>query len=599
VLAVGIDLGTTNSVISAVRGGVAEVLADENGDVLTPSIVNFHPSNKIVVGRGARARRRIDASNTVFGTKRMLGHPFDSPEIQAIVPRVPYKIVAGDNATTLVAARGSTYTLPEISAFVLRHLREYASMRTGALIEHAVITVPAHFNELQRAATKIAGKIAGLEVMRVINEPTAAALAYFRDGTAKKRVAVYDFGGGTFDCTILDLGESVYEVLATCGDSFLGGDDIDNEIALRMRDQLLSSTRVDAFSDMQIFDRLRSAAEELKIQLSQRDHAQIQLQELAFGAFGKPVHLDFGLNRRDFNALANGFVDRTLLKTQEALALAGVSVTEIDHVIMVGGSTRAPIVHARLAEFFGQAPLAHVNVEHAVAIGAAYQAAALSDAGRRRSIPQPPPLFDPARPNPQGSAPPGADPSRTLSLDGRDTRGMRSPLASRPPSAPPPLPHFDDDVTQRAAPVLVDVTPRALVVETAGAFSDVLIPRNARVPCGRTRQFTLGKDNQTIVRIRVAQGESARFAENTYLGEVILSGLRAAPRGEVVLSVSFELDEGGLLKVSARDLGTAKEAHATLQLVGISGSLDAMKARNMQTTLSARVSVAPEPHHGR
>jgi molecular chaperone DnaK len=586
-------------VISAVRGGVAEVLADENGDALTPSIVNFHPSGKIVVGRGARARRRIDAGNTVFGTKRLLGHPFDSPEIQTIVPRVPYQIVAGDNATTLVAARGSTYTLPEISAFVLRHLREYASMRTGAVIEHAVITVPAHFNELQRAATKIAGKIAGLEVMRVINEPTAAALAYFRDGTTKKRVAVYDFGGGTFDCTILDLGESVYEVLATCGDSFLGGDDIDNEIALRMREQLLMSARIDALADMQIFDRLRSAAEEVKIQLSQREHAQVQLQELAFGIMGKPVHLDFGLSRRDFNALATSFVDRTLVKTQEALALAGVSVSEIDHVIMVGGSTRTPIVHARIADFFGQAPLTHVNVEHAVAIGAAYQAAALSDAGRRRSIPHPPPLFDPSRLNVvPGSAPPGHDPSRTLSLEGRDTLTIPRTAIISPPtrsSVPPPLPALGADATQRMAPVLVDVTPRALVVETAGGFSDVLIPRNARIPCGRARQFTLGKDNQTIVRIRVAQGESARFVENTYLGEVVLSGLRAAPRGEVVLSVSFELDEGGLLRVSARDLGTAKEANATLQLVGISGSLDAMKARNMQSTLSARISVAPEP----
>jgi molecular chaperone DnaK (HSP70) len=601
VLAIGIDLGTTNSVVASVRGGKADVLADENGDRLTPSVVNFHPNGHVIVGAAARNRRRVDPRNTLVSTKRLLGYPFESPIIQELRARVAYNIVQGDNNATQVEVRGERYTLPEISAFILRRLRDIATRATGAPIQRAVITVPAHFNELQRAATKVSGRIAGLEVLRVINEPTAAALAYGLGRSKRERVVVYDFGGGTFDCTVLDLNGSVYEVLATCGDSYLGGDDIDTELALRMRQKLLQESNIDALESPETFDRLRHASEELKVQLTHSEHARVVVQELGVGKGGRPVHLDVELTRTAFDDLTRPFIDRTLLRTQEALALAEVAPSSIDRVILVGGSTRSPIVANRVAQFFQQMPLSTLNVDEVVALGAAYQAAALSDFSKRTSIPEPPPIFDPNRPQ---SSPPGLyiDSNRSTRMIARarvssvvdpfipdETPEVLShALVS---SMPPPM----QPIGMLAAPVLVDVTPRALVVETAGGFCDVLIPRNARVPCGRVRQFSLGMDNQTTVTIRVGQGESVKFGENTYLGEVKLSGLRAAPRGEVVVSVSFELDEGGLLRVRARDAATTVEAQATLQLVGLAGegTIEVMRARIEGASLTGRASLPP------
>jgi molecular chaperone DnaK len=507
----------------------------------------------------------------------------------------------------MVQARGHAYTLPEISAFILRRLRDYATMQTGAPITRAVITVPAHFNELQRAATKIAGRIAGLEVLRVINEPTAAALAYGLSRGERKRVAVYDFGGGTFDCTVLDLSDTVYEVLSTCGDSFLGGDDIDTALALRMREHLLRTTRFDA-GEPAAFDRLRSAAEDLKLQLTHTEQARVAIPELGFGALGRPIHFEYALSRAEFNALATPFVERTMQKTQEALSLAGVSASSIDHVVLVGGSTRSPLVQARVGQLFGRAPLQSINVDEVVALGAAQQAASLSDFGKRQALPEPPPIFDAAKPSVFPAPPSAYALNTTLAIGPGAGSGLTGGRGSQPPihahaHAPsqPPAVMFAQQQTQlnplaSTLPILVDVTPHALVVETAGGFSDVLVPRNARIPCGRTRRFSLSHDGQTSVRIRVAQGGSAKFNENTFLGEVLLSGLRAAARGEVVLSVSFELDEGGLLKVSARDMATQHEANATLRLIGFAGSIEGMQQRLDQTALTGRASVPPQQH---
>lgn len=1038
---VGIDLGTTNTVVACVRAGKVHVLADEHGQRLLPSVVSFHPNGEVLVGGAARARRVIDPKNTVYSHKRLIGRSWGSPEIAQAKQRFAFELREGPGQGPLVHARGQDYTLPEISAFVLKRAKQIAETALGTPVERAVITVPAHFNELQRASTKVAGRVSGLEVLRILNEPTAAALAYGLGCSGSERVAVYDFGGGTFDCTLLDLNGNVFEVLATAGDSFLGGDDVDNVIAERMAEAFLKAHRTDPRTDPTMLERLKTSAEEMKIALSKGDQHTVSLKELGHGPGGAPINFNFSLTRRDFEAMVQPLVDRTFKVTQDALALARLSPTSFDKVILVGGSTRIPAVRKRVEAFFGAPPLDRVNPDEVVAIGAAIQAAALTESPRRKSIPAPPPvpglkpktfpgmpssasslgaapfvpapiesepdvetlanatkpgsgamrvapaagrsapgappstrsITTPGNPAPPRSAP-GAAPSapglmaRTQPIGSRNvppakpsspsatsvpdlavptpfewfpsgemtktgagdpktltgmnevpggqfgaigdlslisttgmtatampigganatavppttrtpsggefghvsdlslisttgiaspstepligkgrtlqigpaanpvaphgdedlpalpadlpatvTRGKKpelrkqgqlgmgpsgqaqmqgqpppetaaapfgpmerapqtapigqrtaampaapGPMPARPPApshpnlersvppalrpnttpmqarapqpppmapqappaasptapppygsnippaalgsvppmhapqtfappssppmptappafgpapfgsappppasfappapptlmhtapmAPPPAPFgfgtappppaaspygsappppagpmgfgsappppaaspygsvppprasqppvfgkFQSSPPAQgfgaqpgmgpsgislaapapptnlglAAPVLVDVTPRALIVETAGAFTDTIIPRNSKIPCERTRRFATGRDMQTTVRVRVAQGEAPNFAENTYLGEVELSGLRPAPRGEVVVAVTFEVDADGTLRVRARDVQTGLEARATLQLIGV------------------------------
>jgi molecular chaperone DnaK len=801
---VGIDLGTTNTVVAAVRAGRVHVLADERGHRLLPSVVSFHPNGDVLVGHAAKARRAVDARNTIASVKRLIGRAWNSPELEKARQRFAFEMREGPGQGPLVVARGKEYTLPEISAFILKRARQIAEHALGETVERAVITVPAHFNELQRAATKVAGRVAGLEVLRILNEPTAAALAYGMGKTGSERVAVYDFGGGTFDATLLDLNGNVFEVLATAGDPFLGGDDVDDAIADRMAEAFLLRHRFDPRSDPQVFERLRQAAEQVKIELSKQEETTVQLREVAFGIGGAHLDLTFGLTRAELETMAEPFVERTFKVTQDALSLARLSPTSFDRTILVGGSTRIPLVRRRVEGFFGAAPMDRMNPDEVVAIGAAIQAAALTDAARRRSIPPPPGTSIPSATPP--SIPPGASPDSSLpgtlsslaSLEAEDapddatrrlsvpklvararlsdlseeddaeTQAMRrsslppptsvprvvprevtpprqpvprttqyglgtpvpappppappfastsssapppearrSPRPSAPsfpglapeppparasspssppgvltttqrmsslpppvggPPAPPPPPMFpprgaqyarprpailDPDETQDApiavplrpssaplpaptpdesaawatpspelvlyagsspapmtapipraasplaatlsagpAPVLVDVTPRALVVETVGGFCDTVIPRNAKIPCERTRAFATAHDRQTTVRVRVAQGEEARFEGNTYLGEVELSGLREAARGEVSVAVTFELDADGTLRVRASDPATGREAAAMLQLVGA-----ARESQIIQMTKRVADQVFG-PHHG-
>jgi molecular chaperone DnaK len=709
---VGIDLGTTNTVVACVRGGRVQVAADDQGRRLLPSVVSFHPNGDVLVGHAAKERRVVDARNTIASVKRLIGRSWDSDEIRRSRERFAFELKEGPGQGPLVVARGQDYTLPEISAFVLKRARQVAESALAERVDRAVITVPANFNELQRAATKVAGRVAGLDVLRIINEPTAAALAYGLGRAQRERIAVYDFGGGTFDCTLLDLSGNVFEVLATAGDTFLGGDDIDLAIADRMADLFLRQHRYDPRSDPQAFERLRAAAEELKIALSQQDRATVRLREVGFGVHGAHLDLEFGMTRTELETLATPLVERTLAVCQEALALADLPVTAFDKAILVGGSTRAPLVRARVEQFFGRPALDRVNPDEVVAIGAAIQAAALTEVARRQSVPPAPMPGGPRRTYPSipaytppaaatpstaddespsedditvtasvsellrrtskpstapavprtttqrmgSAAPPAPDPAQafpsipsapesvpdpaptlprpvkyadvvratgpngTLALPGLPGGGpaptghtptgqaplpMRAgieptpspppavlaytapvvaPPAGRAPSAPPfgmpELPPVNAPV-----PVLVDVTPRALVVETAGGWCDVVVQRNAKIPCDRTRAFTTSSDNQELVRIRVAQGEDSVFGRNTFLGQVELTGLRAAPRGEVVIQVRFEVDESGTLKVFATDVATRHETHAILQLVGIGSvkSIAAMLARHSDT----------------
>lgn len=676
---VGIDLGTTNTIVAAVRGGRVHVLADEQGRRLLPSVVSFHPSGDVLVGYAAKERRIVDAKNTIASVKRLIGKAWDTDEIKRARHRFAFDLKEGGGQGPLVVARGQEYTLPEISAFVLRRAKQIAEHALDETVDRAVITVPANFNELQRAATKVAGRIAGLEILRIINEPTAAALAYGLGRSTKERIAIYDFGGGTFDCTLLDLSGSVFEVLATAGDSFLGGDDVDLAISERMADAFLRAHRYDARAHPETFERLRAAAETLKVTLSTQTRAQVKLREIAFGVGGAHLDLDFGMTRDELDALAAPLVERTFAVCQEALSMARLPVNAFDKTILVGGTTRMALVRRRVEHFFGTPPLDRVNPEEVVGIGAAIQAAALTEAARRQNIP-PPPLVAtrkpipstadedgdeitvatsvpaeiaalqrsqsvpglsltpgrsrPAGPNPYGetvqpvgpgtaaaSRPASARPpgellpptSATASLDRGRTASARPPgeppptptsatapadrgraLSSRPPgeflpaSAPAPADRVRSvssrpPVEAATAPVLVDVTPRALVVETVGGWCDVVVQRNAKIPCERSRAFATSSDGQTLVRVRVAQGEDPYFRNNTFLGEVELTGLRAAPRGVVTIQVRFEVDESGTLQVFATDVATGREAHALLQLVGIAGvqSVAEMRVRHV------------------
>ncbi|MGA7119704.1 MAG: Hsp70 family protein [Polyangiaceae bacterium] len=568
---VGIDLGTTNTVVACVRGERVQVLADELGRRLLPSVVSFPQTGGVLVGQPAKDRRVLDAKNTIASVKRLIGRAWDSNEIARARRRFAFELKEGPEHGPLIVVRGEEHTLSEISAFVVERAKKIAERALGEAVDRAVITVPAHFNELQRAATKVAGRVAGLEVLRIINEPTAAALAYGLGRSAQERVAVYDFGGGTFDCTLLQLSGNVFEVLATAGDSFLGGDDLDIAIAERMADSFLRAHRFDPRSDAQAFERLSVAGEKLKLELSSTERALVNLREAPSGVGSPRFDLDFAMTRAELEALVTPLVERTFAVCEEALTIAQLPVSAFDKVILVGGSTRIPLVRRQVERFFGSPPLDRVNPDEVVAIGAAVQAAALTQGKSRRDIP-PAPIPGARTPRPPSQAPSGlVEEDVTVSTD------MTALLAERekrdrvrqPPAAP--------DLT----PVLVDVTPRALVVETAGGWCDVIVPRNSKIPCERIRAFATSTDGQTLVRVRVAQGEDAMFRQNTYLGEVELSGLRAAPRGQVTIQVRFEVDESGTLQVFATDVSTGKEAYAMLQLVGIAGleSVARMRAR--------------------
>ena len=390
---VGIDLGTTNTVVACVRSGKVHVLADEHGLRLLPSVVSFHPNGEVLVGPAAKARRVIDPRNTVYSHKRLIGRSWGSPEIAQAKTRFAFELKEGPGQGPLVRARGQDYTLPEISAFVLKRGRQIAETALGTPVERAVITVPAHFNELQRASTKVAGRVSGLEVLRILNEPTAAALAYGLGRSGNERVAVYDFGGGTFDCTLLDLNGNVFEVLATAGDSFLGGDDVDNMIAERMAETYLKAHRYDPRTDAQMLERLKTSAEDIKMVLSTAETHTIVLKEFGHGAGGSSINFTFTLTRRDLDHMITPLIERSFKVTQDALTLARLSPTSFDKIILVGGSTRIPLIRKRVESFFGQLPLDRVNPDEVVAIGAAIQAAALTEGARRRSIPAAPPVI--------------------------------------------------------------------------------------------------------------------------------------------------------------------------------------------------------------
>ncbi len=727
--AIGIDLGTTNTVVAAVVDGVAITLEDEQKRRLLPSVVSFHPSGTVLVGDSARERRLIDPENTIFSVKPLIGRPFDSDEVKAARGRFPFQFTEGAKNTTMVLARDVAYALPEISAFVLRRAKAIAEHALGGPVERAVITVPANFNDLQRASTKIAGKLAGLEVLRILNEPTAAALAYGQSIAKAEKIAVYDLGGGTFDVTLLDLTGNVFEVLATAGDTALGGDDIDRLLAEYISLEVIKRFNVDPRTNPVAFARFRFIAEEVKKKLSTQSAIDQEISGIGYTESGIPMTMTMTVTRQALDRIALPLIERTMSVAKQSIEIIGLHPKDFDRVILVGGSTRMPLAARMVEQLFGQSPHLKVNPDEVVALGAAIQAHALNrskvvakrksahdqlakaktadasgdklasspphanpnphqvDVPRAPNVPagmapspqegvptyiafskaaavitfSPPPVppdpndvpellpFQPsgsrgnAAPQhdpPQGAntvgrkPPPPAPRAGGRSIEGTPVRPAHSepptagPMPARRSNAPPDLhldsgpgprisreppsahlgaivaggdffPSFDappvpPPISQAAfargsaietsdnAPLLIDVTPMSLRIETVGGYSDVLIAANSPVPCEKTRTFLTASDNQTVVFIRVAQGESSKFAENTRLGELELSGLKPGRRGEVKILVTFELDADGILNVRAKDKDTDRETKATMRLLGAStdaAEVDAMAAR--------------------
>lgn len=638
---VGIDLGTTNTVVGAVRSGAARGLPIESSGCLLPSVVSFHPNGDVLVGNVARERKLIDPESTVHSVKRLIGRAWDAPEVQAATQDLPFKLVQGPRDAVMVEVRRTVYALPEISAFVLRRAKGAAEAVLGDSVQRAVVTVPANFNELQRASTKVAARLAGLDVLRILNEPTAAALAYGQHLKGAKRVAVYDLGGGTFDLTVLDLTSQVFEVLATAGDSALGGDDIDSAFAAHLRRECLQHLRIDPRTDAVAWGRLRLLAEEWKKQLSTQTEIDETIQDVGIGPGGTPLSLRMRLSRAELEELAMPLLERTLEVTRRALAAARLKTSDIHEVLLVGGATRMPLLQSMVGDFFGRQPTISIDPDQVVAIGASISAASLDKrplAGLGAHIPErKAPTLRRVQGDPNGAAKGQvlgrlALVSRTAATITEESvhaarleRASRSvgerPTAPPPPGlpapgeSPRPAPVARPQITEEpvadsvlftgtlpadpnllqvvevkpTAPLLLDVTPLTLRVETAGGFTDPLIRANTPIPCEQTRTFSTSIDGQTSVVVRVAQGEQRLFSDNTFLGEVELGELTPAPRGQIKIAVTFELDADGTLQVNARDPLTGRHSRTIIRLLGVSddeGDLEAMQRRHGDATIS-------------
>jgi molecular chaperone DnaK len=492
---IGIDLGTTNSCVAVMEGGKAKVLENAEGDRTTPSIIAYTDDGETLVGQPAKRQAVTNPHNTLFAIKRLIGRQFKDDVVQKDIKMVPYKIVEADNGDAWVEVRGEKMAPPQISAQVLMKMKKTAEDYLGESVTEAVVTVPAYFNDSQRQATKDAGKIAGLEVKRIINEPTAAALAYGMDKkSGDSTIAVYDLGGGTFDISIIEIaetdGEHSFEVLSTNGDTFLGGEDFDLRLIDFLADEFKKESGMDLHNDPLALQRLKEAAEKAKIELSSAQSTEVNLPYITADASG-PKHLVVKLTRSKLESLVEDLVDRTIDPLKIALKDANLSASEIDDVILVGGQTRMPLVQAKVNEFFGKEVRHDVNPDEAVAMGASIQAAVLAG-----------------------------------------------------------------DVTDV---LLLDVTPLSLGIETLGGVATPLIDKNTTIPVSKKQTFSTAEDNQSAVTIHVVQGERKQAAQNKSLGRFDLSDIPPSPRGMPQIEVSFDLNADGILNVSAKDVATGKQ----------------------------------------
>lgn len=492
---IGIDLGTTNSCVAVLEGNKPKVIENNEGHRTTPSIIGYTDSGETLVGQSAKRQMVTNPENTIFGVKRLVGRKFKEQVVQEDISKVPYKIVAADNGDAWVEAKGDKKAPPQVSAEILTKMRKTAEDYLGHEVTEAVITVPAYFNDSQRQATKDAGRIAGLDVKRIINEPTAAALAYGMDKKqGDKTIAVYDLGGGTFDISIIELaevdGEHQFEVLATNGDTFLGGEDFDQKLIDYLVGEFKKDSGMDLSKDALALQRLKESAEKAKIELSSTQQTDVNLPYITADASG-PKHMNIKLTRSKLESLVEDLVERSIAPCKTAISDSKLKLSDIDEIILVGGQTRMPLVQEKVKEYFGKDPRRDVNPDEAVAIGAAFQGAVLSG-------------------------------------DVKDV-------------------------------LLLDVTPLSLGIETEGSVMTKLIDKNSTIPTKKSQVFSTAQDNQTAVTIHALQGERTRAADNKSLGRFDLTDIPPAQRGMPQIEVTFDIDANGIMHISAKDKATGKE----------------------------------------